>query len=62
MRRSSPFGLLVLFLAVIPTSGCLFRTRPVEETYSKVPLKQSSQADLIGTINQQAQKIQSLQA
>jgi len=62
MRRSPPFSLLLLLLAVIPTSGCLFHTRPVEETYSKVPLKQSSQADLIDTINQQAQKIQSLQA
>jgi hypothetical protein len=62
MRRSPPFSLLLLLLAVIPISGCLFRTRPVEETYSKVPLKQSSQSDLIDTINQQAQKIQSLQA
>ena len=42
--------------------GCLFRTRPVEETYSKTPLKESSQAALIDIINQQAQKIQSLQA
>src|ERR1700691_1464101 len=62
MRRSPPFSLLLLLLAVIPISGCLFRTRPVEETYSKVPLKQSSQSDLIDTINQQAEKIQSLQA
>jgi len=42
--------------------GCLFRTRPVEETYSKAPLKESSQAALIDIINQQALKIQSLQA
>ena len=62
MRRSPPLSLVLLLLAVIPLSGCLLRTRPVEETYSKVPLKQSSQSDLIDTINQQAQKIQSLQA
>ena len=47
---------------MLPTMGCLLRTRPVEETYSKVPLKESSQAALIESINQQAQKIQSLQA
>src|ERR1700684_3599725 len=62
MRRASSFWALVLFLGVLPTTGCLFRTRPVEETYSKAPLKQSSQAELIEVINQQAAKIQSLQA
>ena len=61
MRRSSPFWALI-FLATLPTMGCVFRTRPVEETYSKAPLKESSQAALIDGINQQAQKIQSLQA
>jgi outer membrane lipoprotein-sorting protein len=62
MRRSSPFWALTLLLAVLPTMGCLFRTRPVEETYSKAPLKESSQSALIDVINQQAQKVQSLQA
>jgi hypothetical protein len=47
---------------MLPSSGCLLRTRPVEETYSKAPLKQSSQAELIEVINLQAAKIQSLQA
>jgi hypothetical protein len=62
MRRSRPFWLFIVLLAMLPTTGCLFRTRPVEETYSKAPLKESSQAALIDSINQQAQKIQSLQA
>ncbi|MFY9682838.1 MAG: DUF4292 domain-containing protein [Candidatus Sulfotelmatobacter sp.] len=62
MRRASPFWALVLFLAVLPTTGCLFRTRPVEETYSKAILHESSQAALIDGINQQAAKIQSLKA
>ncbi|MFZ0137998.1 MAG: DUF4292 domain-containing protein [Candidatus Sulfotelmatobacter sp.] len=62
MRRSSPFWILTLVLAVLPTTGCLFRTRPVEETYSKAVLHESSQADLIDSINQQAAKIQSLKA
>lgn len=47
---------------MLPTMGCLLRTRPVEETYSKAPLKEASQSALIDGINQQAQKIQSLQA
>ncbi len=62
MRRSSPFWSLVLLFVVLPTTGCLFHTRPVEETYSKVPLKEASQSALIDSINQQAQRIQSLQA
>ena len=51
-----------MLLAMLSTAGCVFRTRPVEETYSKVTLKESSQSALIESINQQAQKIQSLQA
>jgi outer membrane lipoprotein-sorting protein len=62
MRRSSPFLALTLLLAVLPTTGCLFRTRPVEETYSKAPLKESTQAGLIESISRQAEKVQSLQA
>lgn len=51
-----------MLLAVLPSMGCLLRTRPVEETYSKAPLKESTQLELIDIINQQAKKIQSLQA
>src|SRR5260370_5889154 len=63
MRRSSPFFWpLALLVAVLPTTGCLFRTRPVEDTYSKKALRESTQSGLIDTINQQAEKTQSLQA
>src|ERR1700691_4000825 len=62
MRRIGPFWALALVLALLPTTGCLFRTRPVEEKYSKVPLRESSQSGLIDSINQQAEKIRSLQA
>lgn len=62
MRRSSPCWTATLLIALLPTVGCLFHTRPVEETYSKVPLKESSQADLISLINQQSEKIKSFQA
>ncbi len=62
MRRRSFFWLIPLLLALLSTTGCLFRTRPVEEQYSKAPLKEASQQQLIDGINQQAQTIQSLKA
>ena len=62
MRRSSPFWPLALLVAVLPTTGCLFRTRPVEETYSKTSLREATQSRLIDGINQQAERTQSLQA
>jgi hypothetical protein len=62
MRRASLSRALILVLAVLPTMGCLLHTRPVEETYSKAPIKESSQSALIGAINQQAKTIRSLQA
>jgi hypothetical protein len=62
MRRSWSFWPLALVFAVLPTTGCLFRTRPVEETYSKTVLRESTQSRLIDSINQQAEKTRSLQA
>jgi len=62
MRRSPPFLTLALFLSVLSTTGCVFRTRPVEDQYSKVPLKESTQQGLIDSINRQAEAIQSLKA
>ncbi len=62
MRRTSPFWALMLLVAVLPTTGCLFRTRPVEETYSKAPLRDATQSALIDSLNQQADRIKSLQA
>ena len=46
----------------MPTMGCLFHTRPVEEQYSKAPLKDSSQQGLIDSINQQAEAIRTFKA
>jgi hypothetical protein len=51
-----------LLLAVLPTTGCLFRTRPVEEKYSTAPLLESSQQGLIDALRQQSDKVQSFQA
>lgn len=62
MRFKSPFLSFILFLALLPTMGCLFRTRPVEDQYSKTPLKESTQQGLIDIINQQAEAIRTLKA
>src|SRR5579862_549671 len=62
MRRSSPFWAVIIIVAILPATGCLFRTRPVEDRYSKAPLLESSQQELINSINQQAESIHSLKA
>jgi len=62
MRRASPVWTAGLLFATLSTSGCLFRTRPVEERYSKAPLKESSQQGLIDSINQQAEAVRSVKA
>ena len=63
MKRSSRFfWAVILVFGLLPATGCLFRTRPVEDQYSKVPLKESSQQGLIDTINEQADVMQSLKA
>jgi outer membrane lipoprotein-sorting protein len=54
--------ILLLFLAVLPLSGCLFRSRKVEQSFSTAPLKTASQQQLLDYINGQAGKIQSIQA
>ena len=55
---------LLVFLAVasFPLTGCLFRTRPFDRQFSNRPLKTSTQQALIDYLNNQAAKIQSLQA
>jgi outer membrane lipoprotein-sorting protein len=50
-----------LFLAVFPLSGCLFHTRRVEQNPT-ISLKASTKPELLGYINSQAGKIQSMQA
>ena len=56
------FRALIVLLAILPVSGCLFRSRKVERQYSTAPLKTATQAQLLEYINTQASKIHSLQA
>jgi hypothetical protein len=64
MRRSWFIWVAILILAVLSSTGCgaFLRTRPVEDQYSKSPLKESTQQGLIDSINQQAETIHSLKA
>jgi hypothetical protein len=62
MRLSPRFWVLTLPLLLLPSTGCLFHTRPVEEKYSKVPLQESSQQGLIDSIDKQAALLHSIQA
>jgi hypothetical protein len=63
MKRSK-FWCAPFFLAVTSMTGCgvFLRTRPVEDQYSKAPLKQATQQELIDSINAQAESIHSLKA
>jgi len=55
-------GSLLFLLGIMPLTGCLFRSRKVEQRISTAALKSATQQELIEAINQQAAKIQSLQA
>jgi outer membrane lipoprotein-sorting protein len=58
----SRFRALVIVLAILPLSGCLFRSRKVERQYSIAPLKTATQSQLLQYLNTQASKTHSLQA
>src|ERR1700757_2689907 len=62
MKRSSPFWNLGLFIALLPTVGCVLRTRPVEDRYSTAPLLDATQQGLIESVNNQAEAIRTLKA
>jgi outer membrane lipoprotein-sorting protein len=56
------YCLTLLLSSTVLTTGCLFRTRRVEQTISPVPLKSATKEQLIAYINIQAAKIQTMQA
>jgi outer membrane lipoprotein-sorting protein len=62
MAYMSRWRVLVVFLAVFPLSGCLFRSRIVERQVSTAPLKSATQEELIRYINTQAAMVHSMQA
>jgi outer membrane lipoprotein-sorting protein len=62
MQTFYRYRLIFVFLAILPLTGCLFRSRRVERQVSTAPLKSATQAELIDYINSQAAKIRTLQA
>ncbi len=58
--RRYRFALVVL--AILPLTGCLFRSRKVEQPVNAAQLKTATQQELIDYINTQAAGIQSMQA
>ena len=52
----------LISLATLPVSGCLFRTRKVEQTYNPLTLKTATKAELIASMNRQAAQIKTMQA
>src|SRR5579863_2333288 len=62
MSFFSRYRTALLFLAVTPLTGCLFRSRKVEQPITSVQLKTATQQELIDYINTQASSIQSMQA
>jgi outer membrane lipoprotein-sorting protein len=56
------YCLILLLSSTVLTTGCLFRTRRVEQTISPVPLKSATKEQLIDYINSQAARIQTMQA
>lgn len=52
----------VVAVAVLPLTGCLFRSHKVETAYNIAELKTATQQELIEYVNDQAAKIQTMQA
>ncbi len=62
MWLSTRYRAILVLLAVIPLSGCLFRSRKVEQPFNISQLKSASRSELVDYINAQASFIQSMQA
>jgi outer membrane lipoprotein-sorting protein len=55
-------SLILLFVALVPLGGCLFRTRPVEVRTTTAQLQTATLDDLVERINAQVTNIQTLKA
>ncbi|MBA3912644.1 MAG: DUF4292 domain-containing protein [Acidobacteriales bacterium] len=62
--KANPFParILAVLVLALPLTGCLFRSRRVEQTVSTAPLKTATQQQLLDYVNQQAEKLQTMQA
>jgi outer membrane lipoprotein-sorting protein len=62
MPSSPLFRAVLLVVAIAPLTGCLFRSRKVEQPLVAATLKSATQQDLVDYVNTQAAKIQTMQA
>jgi outer membrane lipoprotein-sorting protein len=62
MVRVSKIRLAALVVLTLSTSGCLFHSRKIERQVSNAVLQTATQEQLIGKVNEEAGKINSLQA
>lgn len=62
MKNSALFRTALLLTLVVPLTGCLFRTHKVQSRASTAELKTATQQELVAWVNQQAQRIQTLNA
>jgi hypothetical protein len=62
MSRYSKFGGCLLLLALLPLTGCLFRTHDIRRPVSTAPLREATLEWLIDFINTNASRLQSLKA
>ena len=60
--RRIRFRALLATLAVLPLTGCLFRSHTVQPRYSNAVLQSATPAELIAKLNQQAAQVRSLNA
>jgi outer membrane lipoprotein-sorting protein len=56
------FRAAFVWLAILPLTGCLFRSRKVEQPFNTIQLKTATQQELIDYINTQADRVQSMEA
>ena len=52
----------LLLLSVLPSTGCLFRSRKVQSHLSTAPLQTATQEQLLALINQQAAQVRTMNA
>ncbi len=62
MERLLRYRAVLLFVATLPLTGCLFHSHRVERQLSTTPLKSATAQELINYINTQSTKMQSMQA
>jgi outer membrane lipoprotein-sorting protein len=62
MKQRSVLFVISLFLIILPTTGCLFRSHTIKQHSTGQPLKTATQAELLEYVNTEAARIHSMRA